>query len=724
MLQEGRYWQTPANEVNVSLAALRYYIVEKQWFPLGQIRSINMPEGINILYANSYPLFAFFAKIMYQFFGVTLNSIYGWSIAATLLQGVSFAFLVVALNVRRSSIIILSAIIGMIMPSYIWRLQYTLALPHFLIIFSLAYYFITARQDQTLPVVRQALILFAATIAIAYLLNVYITAMMIPIFVVTIMAAYFRKKISFLYGAKLLFFTAMALAIISYAFGYFYGQKINTAVGGFDFFSMNLVAPFDVGQGSLLKWVFPNLTPSDANIGQFSEGMQYFGVGWIVLILFAALINGRNTIKSIRFHSLFMMIIVGLALYSLSNKIYFRNTLLLHFSVPHVLTGLTETFRCPGRFFWPLAYLLIAAAVATIAKKMPKSAPFILCFAIVLQLADTHDLRHALRNNFNGLNAEGKPDGKWLPIYDVGGGGVPSTIMNELLKNHKSLKQYPSWWCGGVGNQSFEIETSYIASKYLVLQNSYYTARANKDCYAEDREVRHLSTFDPDTLYIFGQRYADLSRLHSQGLDLSACRILGSFNASNGIDIADANNKPIICSVKFKSNQTNLIASTPQGWDHGGLFPIDVTNFSDMPVVRDITASSRFQKDLYLPENLIGNRTGESDVRFPEYWLGSSQAVNDWIHINLDGYYQLSAVKLLNTNNNGFGDRAAGLATLELFTKKGIVLVNAVKVEHYPQWTTIRINPPASVNAVRIVVSRGEKNGTGLNKIRLVGTKE
>ena len=86
LMGAGRYWENPASEVNVSLAGLRYYISEKQWFPLGHISSINAPEGINVLYEGAVPLTAFWAKVMNQLFGVKINSIHIWSIACTILQ--------------------------------------------------------------------------------------------------------------------------------------------------------------------------------------------------------------------------------------------------------------------------------------------------------------------------------------------------------------------------------------------------------------------------------------------------------------------------------------------------------------------------------------------------------------------------------------------------------------------------------------------------------------
>ena len=71
----GLYWENPASEVNIALATLRYYVSEPLWFPIGFIESINVPEGTNILYGSSVPLFSFLAKVLNQTSGININSI-------------------------------------------------------------------------------------------------------------------------------------------------------------------------------------------------------------------------------------------------------------------------------------------------------------------------------------------------------------------------------------------------------------------------------------------------------------------------------------------------------------------------------------------------------------------------------------------------------------------------------------------------------------------------
>lgn len=715
----GPYWNNPANEVNIGLAALRYYIAENHWFPLGLIKHINAPEGINILYENAVPFTSFFAKIANQFFGIKINSIYIFCVACAILQGISFAYFIVALNVRKTSIIILGSILGMLMPAYLWRLESSVSCPHFLICFALVYYFIISGKNNSQTVVRHAIVSFAVMLILGNLINIYITAMIIPYFAVALLFAILAKRISAFYAIKVVFFIAVAMALTDYLFGYFYGNKVNAAVGGFNFFSMNILSPLDPAYSSLFKRLMPNLVPVDATGGQIGEGMQYLGIGCLVLIPLAIWLNGRETIKSIKYHYLLTALLLGMAIFSLSNKIYFEHKLLLEYPIPKFLEKLVEIFRASGRFFWPVGYFLVMSSIVIIAKKAPRSAPYILCVAIILQVADTHDLRKELWDILEGVNAEGVPAGKYVSPYTVG--GVPSTVINRLFQTHKVYKQYPSWWCGGVGNQLFETEVSFIASRYLVTQNSYYTARPNKDCYAEDQEVRSISSLAPDTVYIFGQRYADLNLLHSQGVDLSACRILKNFDIQTPSSYIK--NPPIICSEKLKSNPENVLGEIPKGWVYGGLYPIDTKPFAKMPIISKVTSSGELGAQ-YRAENVIGAHTEEADSRFSSNWL-SSNSTTGWVRLDLNGLYNLSQVKILNTHNDGKDNQVAKQANIELYGKDGSIYhINKIKLAEYPQWTSIKVNSHVPVRAVKVIVSNDKSKGTGLNKIQLLGAKE
>lgn len=710
LLGIGLYWENPALEVNVALAALRYYVSENQWFPLGHIRNINVPEGINILYGSAVPLFAFFGKVTNQILGININTIYVWSMFSNILQGASFAYIFIALGIRKISIISLVAVMGMIMPSYIWRLENAVPLPLFLISLSLGYYFVISGKGKTSSEIRRTFVLFALMVAISFSLNVYITAMIIPIFLASLLRANFSNRISILYCAGAIFCVAFGMAVIAYGFGYFYGGDLVTAAGGFDFFSMNLIAPFDLGNSSIYKLIDPNILPANATGGQ-QEGMQYLGLGWLFLILYSVFVNRHKLGEAFRHHYILIITLLAMALFSLSNKIYVGNLLLLEWPMPNFLSGLVGTFRAPGRFFWPMGYLLVAAAVLVIVRKKPNAAPFILCGAIALQIVDTHELRQSLWNITSGLNEEGMPDDKYVSPYGVA--GVPSTAMEYIIKNHSAIRQYPSWWCDGIGNQLDEIEISYIASRYLISQNSFYTARAQKDCYAEDLEARKISTLDPDTLYIFSKRYTIPGRLYSQGVDLSAC-----WNIKNYIPETSL----YFCSAKILSKSIDITTGVPQWWK-GGLVPVEPVNYVGTPVVTNVSASGSFDEVLYRPENVMDYRIKDVIGRFPDFWL-SPNFEDGWINLDLEGSYMLSEVRLLNTNNAGIGDRAAGVVKLELYEGDGsIVYTDEVEVLGFPEWTSLKIDPPILTQAVKLFVAKREFNGAGLNEVRLIGAK-
>ena len=108
-------------------------------------------------------------------------------------------------------------------------------------------------------------------LVISYLLNPYVTAMVIPLFAVSLLQAIFSKKISLFYGIGAVCGVVLGMVATAYLFGYFHGNKVTEAAGGYNFFSMNLIGPFDVGYSSLFKIWMPNLLPANGTGGQQRE---------------------------------------------------------------------------------------------------------------------------------------------------------------------------------------------------------------------------------------------------------------------------------------------------------------------------------------------------------------------------------------------------------------------------------------------------------------------
>ena len=715
LMGTGLYWKNPASEVNISLAALRYYVSEPLWFPIGFIESINVPEGTNILYGSSVPLFSFLAKVLNQTSGININSILVWSLFSNILQGVSFAYLSIVFNIRNASIIALMTIVGMLMPSYLWRLENTVALPHFFIIFSIVFYFIISGQENALPKMRRAFIIFTVMVISSFAINPYFTAMIIPLLLATTIKMLIKKKISLLFTLGNLLFLVFGMAFISYVFGYFYGAKFSTSIGGFNFFSMNLIAPFDVGHSSIFRFFIPDLSPANPTGGQ-QEGFQYLGLGWTTLILVSAFIFRKNFLASFRQHYIFILTLLLMALFALSNKIYVGNFLLVEYPLPAFLDGLIQTFRAPGRFFWPMGYLLVGMAIIAIVRELPKAAPYILFGAIFIQIADTHHLRKSLWNITSGTY-EGVARDKHLPLYSVG--GIPSISMEYILNNHSALRQYPSWWCGGISDQLLEMEISFIASRHLLSQNSFYSARKMKDCKAEELDVRAISALDPNTLYIFGGHYVDSGRLFRQGVDLSACFQVENLDP-NRVEGMYPEETLLYCSEKFRSRLEDLSSNLPKDWKYN-IVPV---NLPSSPTVSNISSSGSYQEDLYSVNNVLDNRMDEVGYPNPDFWIAPNH-IDGWIRLGLDDTYFISEIRLLNTNNGGVGDRGAGKVTIELYDKdNSITFKDTIKVDDFPNWTSLKINPALPANNVKIQLTIGKLNGTGLNEIKIIGVKK
>ena len=121
---------------------------------------------------------------------------------------------------------------------------------------------------------------------------------------------------------------------------------------------MNLLSPL-VG-GTLLQ------IPAFSLGAIHYEGINYLGLGLIGAVLLLAVLKPHRPTGF--FGKALTIICVGLFVYSLSNEIYFGSLHLLHWNVPNFLEWFTGAFRAPGRYFWPIAYVLVFFVAISISR--------------------------------------------------------------------------------------------------------------------------------------------------------------------------------------------------------------------------------------------------------------------------------------------------------------------------------------------------------------------
>ena len=143
---------------------------------------------------------------------------------------------------------------------------------------------------------------------------------------------------------------------------------------GLGHYSMNLFSPITQAGWSQFLPDIPRATA-----GQDFEGFQYLGLGGLLLLIAAVVVRlagvGRGVAAappavggkgSARRCSLVALL---MAMFALSPRVTAAGSVLIDLSGPWAERF--AVFRATGRFFWPLGYLLMASALATIATRLP-----------------------------------------------------------------------------------------------------------------------------------------------------------------------------------------------------------------------------------------------------------------------------------------------------------------------------------------------------------------
>jgi hypothetical protein len=237
--------------------------------------------------------------------------------------------------------------------------------------------------------------------------------------------------------------TVIAAGGAAYLCGYFVGSGEFSATGQ-GYFSANLLSWFDpmdwagflahygrdVAQGREWSRLLPAL--GQATPGQY-EGFAYLGAGMLALLGAAALATVlRPATAAIATPSrpkwLFLLLACGLlALLAVSARVTLGRHVLVELPLGDTARYLLGLFRASGRFLWPLTYLLMAWAIARVAR-LPGGL-FLLCVGLLVQAYDLSDKFGELRDRFR----HGPPGIAAVPTAPLWGEFLHACPRMELL---------------------------------------------------------------------------------------------------------------------------------------------------------------------------------------------------------------------------------------------------------------------------------------------------
>jgi hypothetical protein len=435
-----------------------HFFRNEPWhLPPGALTSYMEPIGSAIGYTDSIPLAAFllkpFASVLpnpFQYLGL-------WLLVCFVLQGI-WGSLLVGLWTNDPLLRALGGCLFVLVPTLLARFMHPALCSHWILLWAL---WVPLRE----PVAGgpRAVVHFALPALISGLLHPYLAVM-----VLVILTSAAVKRVVMLgkrHAAEAgLMLAATAGGVIAgwWASGLLMfpsGERLET--GGLGLFSTNLLAPVNPGDRS--RWMpgLPWMT-----LEQQHEGFHYLGLGLLLLcaVALAWVIAARRRIRPASLP--LVVALAGLALFSLSPRVTFGDRVIVDL-IPQV--GESSTFRASARFFWPITYATVAAAIGVVcATRRRAVAAALLAGALVVQAIELQPWYVSLRHGFRN------------PVFL--GAHLP-TISDEwamLLPNVDRIRMYWPDMCGGPAPAPMTL-VAYLAGLYGLALNDGFAARMDRE---------------------------------------------------------------------------------------------------------------------------------------------------------------------------------------------------------------------------------------------------
>lgn len=517
----GPFWRNLEGDAAQHEIGWFYYARDVWRFPLFAIGNYHQPEGANIALTDSIPLFAVPAKLLYR---ALLNAsemppIYTgmWTALCFLLQVVVASRLLRTLGVTKP--ILLFAGIALLSYQSMLFIRFgghSALLAHFLLLLALDFYF-RARQS---VLGRTGWIAMCILPSVALLVHPYLAAMTCAIVLTTLLDGFMRGRSSLAHSA-LGGACVMLLSGCVYVIGG-YPDFQGHAGSGYGYFSMNLLSPvIPFPQTTSGQWLGTTI-PSIEGLYQW-EGGCYLGAG-VLLLLLVGIGDIGNWWSAARRHAVLLAMLIGFLIFAMSNRVGFGSRELLHVPLPESVIGWMSSLRGSGRFTWVPVYVLACWLIVSSMRRFgARKASLLLAAAALLQIADVAPMQFGVRSQ-SGSTAQ--------PSIDV-------ARWTELVQNHSSVWQFPSFECGGLfgdgvpGDRFRELEIDWIAAQQDRPSNSAYLARFTKDCAREYLSAR-TRFGEPGVLYLYRSDDETGNMLQRAGFDLSHCGYLDDVAICSG----------------------------------------------------------------------------------------------------------------------------------------------------------------------------------------------
>jgi hypothetical protein len=391
----GTFWRWPSGvtggalDIRETLSGY-YWTVQDGWhWPLLYNFKADWPHGANTGLMDVVPLAALFGRSIHSFTGIVIDLLPLWVSGSFVLNSVALTNLVRSLDQRSSLAAILAAGIGSMCPIVHHSFGHIALASPWVFVFALALF----AGGRNLPFWGPARSLgFVALAGLAAGIHLYLYVMTATIAVAAFLQAAANRQIKVMHALAWNLAVLAAGVIPLWAFGLLSAPGISQSTVQFGQDSMNLLSPFWPQTSGLFRWTgiyWLTRGSIGATNGQY-VGYSYVGFGALLLVTLALFRNWRVLLILLRKYWIMTTAMAVLTLWAASNRIYLGPYLIATFPVPNfLLHTVLAWFRAEGRFFWPVAWMIVAMGIAgSIAKLKPGAAIAVVAAALIIQWVD------------------------------------------------------------------------------------------------------------------------------------------------------------------------------------------------------------------------------------------------------------------------------------------------------------------------------------------------
>jgi hypothetical protein len=449
----------PAGDAAQHMVAQRYLIADAwRWPPTFAVNLDTQQGGINTAFADSIPALALLLKALRAWLPEGFQGVGLFYGLAWVLQPVAAVWALRGAGERRLLPALGVVLAAVSMPAWIGRFGHAALTGHFLLLLMLGVYLRLVRAS------APGLWLGAVVLQVLALLVHPYLALMTLALLGAVPATRLLRGQPFL-GAVLGVVTAAgAMGAVMAAFGYL-GARGD---GGFGMFAMNLLSPVWPAGSGIIGWPWSPQLDATGHGGW--EGYNWLGLGLLLAIALGVALRPGAALRMAGRHAGLLLVLVALTALAVSFRVGLGERIVLDLGpAPAAL----EQFRASGRFFWPVAYVLLLAAMLLLARIWPP-----LCLALgLVQFADAAPLRGAI-SGWAGQRAA------WT---------VEAPALRAALADARSLTLLPSWPCvekaGGDATYALLLEVLALASERGVPASTMYVARYRTPPPCRDAEL-------------------------------------------------------------------------------------------------------------------------------------------------------------------------------------------------------------------------------------------